>query len=107
MTAFPEGWTFADSNAMDWQQMGPGVEMKMMGAANGKGLAMFRFEPGYVGNVHQHPDSEFTFVLEGEVISQGVKMLEGHGYAVEGGTTHEEFRTEESSCTVVSVFNLS
>jgi quercetin dioxygenase-like cupin family protein len=98
-----EGWTFADSDALDWVERGPGVAVKMLGGADGRVIAMFRFAPGYVGAVHEHTDAEFTYVLDGSVVSNGVLMEAGHSYAVGAGTTHSEFRTE-TGCTVVSVF---
>lgn len=98
-----EGWTFADSSAMPWQEMGPGVAMKLLGGADGRVISLFTFEPGYVGGTHEHTDAEFTYVLEGSIVSNGVLMEAGHSYAVGAGTTHTEFRTD-TGCTVVSVF---
>ena len=98
-----EGWTFADSNAVDWQEMAPGVAMKALGAADGRVLALFRFDPGYVGGTHEHSDAEFSYVLEWSIVSNGVLMEAGHSYAARTGTTHAEFRTE-TGCTLVSVF---
>jgi len=98
-----EGWTFSDEAAIAWQTMGPGVEMKNLGAANGRLIAMFRFEPGYVGGSHDHADAEFTYVLEGDLVSNGVSMGPGHAYAAQAGTSHTEFRSENGA-TLVSVF---
>lgn len=98
-----KGWTFTDSGPMDWQNMGPGVDMKMLGGADGRVIAMFQFEAGYVGDVHEHTDAEFTYVLDGSIVSNGVLMEAGHSYAVGAGTTHSEFRTDTGG-TVVSVF---
>jgi quercetin dioxygenase-like cupin family protein len=103
MTIDTTGWTFADSNAIDWQPIGDKVAMKMLGGAGGTMLAMFRFDAGYVGGTHHHEQAEFTYVLDGSVLSNGVEMHSGHSYAVEAGTDHEEFRTD-SGCTIVSVF---
>jgi mannose-6-phosphate isomerase-like protein (cupin superfamily) len=105
MTDAPAGWTFADSSAVAWQPMGDGIAMKSLGAADGRMIATFQFQPGYVGGVHQHEDAEFTYILEGSLISQGVVMKAGHCYAVEAGTTHDDFHTE-TGCTLVSVFKI-
>lgn len=99
------GWTFTDGNDAPWQEMGPGVEMKSLGVANGRLMAMFRFAPGYVGGAHDHGDAEFTYVLDGELISNGVAMQAGHGYAAEAGTKHTGFESP-SGGTVVSVFQV-
>jgi quercetin dioxygenase-like cupin family protein len=97
------GWTFTDSTALDWMAVGEKVEMKSMGGADGKMIALFRFAPGYVGKTHHHEEPEFSYVLEGDLVSNGVPMSTGHAYAVKAGTTHEEFRSE-AGCTIVSVF---
>jgi len=77
--------------------------MKVLGIADGRMLAMFKFAPGYVGGVHEHTDAEFTYVTDGSIVSNGVLMTSGHAYAVGAGTTHSEFRTDDG-CTVISVF---
>ncbi len=98
-----EGWIFADEAAVEWMELGPGVAMKSLGGANGRMIALFKFDPGYSGATHEHADAEFSYVLEGELISNGVTMAAGHAYAAEAGTTHNEFRTD-SGVTLVSVF---
>lgn len=105
MSDMTEGWTFTDQESLPWLDVGDGIGMKALGQANGRIMAMFRFKAGYVGGVHEHTDAEFTYVLEGEIISNGVTMTAGHAYAAEAGTTHQEFRTD-SGATLVSVFPL-
>jgi quercetin dioxygenase-like cupin family protein len=105
MSDAPAGWTFADSGAMPWQAMGEGVAMKALAAADGKMIATFQFAPGYVGGAHEHGEPEFSYILEGSLISQGVVMTAGHAYAAQAGTTHDDFRTE-TGCTLVSVFRV-
>lgn len=105
MTDAPEGWMFADSGSVPWQPMGEGVSMKMLATAEGKAIATFQFQPGYVGASHHHEEPEFSYILEGSLISQGVLMTAGHAYAVESGTTHDDFRTD-TGCTLVSIFKL-
>jgi len=97
------GWAFADEAAVEWMAMGPGVAMKSLGGANGRMIALFKFDAGYSGAAHDHTDAEFSYVLDGELISNGVTMSAGHAYAAEAGTTHSEFRTD-SGVTLVSVF---
>jgi anti-sigma factor ChrR (cupin superfamily) len=100
-----EGWTFTDSTAMEWQDVGDKIGMKLLAGADGRVIAMFKFDAGYEGGTHEHGDAEFTYILEGEIVSNGVLMKAGHAYGVGAGTTHEEFRTD-TGCTVVSVFPL-
>jgi quercetin dioxygenase-like cupin family protein len=98
------GWTFTDQATVEWQPLGPGIAMKSLGVAGGKIMAMFKFDAGYEGGVHEHTDEpEFTYILEGAMTSNGVLMEAGHAYAAEPGTTHSEFRTDTGG-TVLSVF---
>ena len=103
MSEVPAGWIFADSNVIDWNEMGPGIAMKQLGAANGRMFAMFKFDAGYTGGSHEHGDAEFTYVIDGSIVSNGVLMEAGHAYAAEAGTSHTEFRTD-TGATLVSVF---
>ncbi|MGB3736779.1 MAG: hypothetical protein WA964_17600 [Ilumatobacter sp.] len=97
------GWTFTDGDTVDWNPVGDKVDMKMLAAADGKVIALFRFGAGYVGGTHHHEEPEFSYVLEGDLVSQGVAMSAGHAYGVQAGTDHTEFRSE-GGCTLVSVF---
>ena len=101
----PQGWMFANAETLPWQEMGPDVEMKTLASAGGRLIAMFRFAAGYVGAPHHHGDAEFTYVLEGDLVSNGVPMATGHAYAAEAGTDHTEFRSP-TGATVVSVFQI-
>jgi anti-sigma factor ChrR (cupin superfamily) len=85
--------------------MGEGIAMKALAVADGRMIATYQFQPGYVGGVHRHTEAEFTYVLEGSLISQGVLMTAGHAYAARAGTDHDDFRTE-TGCTLVSVFTV-
>ncbi|MEO1065049.1 MAG: hypothetical protein AAFZ07_26845 [Actinomycetota bacterium] len=105
MAEAPVGWTFADSGELPWQPMGEGIAMKALGVADGRMIATFQFQPGYVGGVHEHAEPEFSYILEGSLISQGVLMRAGSSYAAEAGTRHDDFRTE-TGCTLVSVFKV-
>lgn len=97
------GWTFADGDAVEWATVGEKVELKMLAGADGKAIALFRFAPGYSGGTHHHEEAEFSYVLDGDLVSQGVEMGPGHAYGVQAGTDHTEFRTV-GGCTIVSVF---
>jgi len=101
----PAGWTFTDGGAMDWQPIAEGAGIKVLGIADGKMIATFKFEAGYVGGVHHHEEPEFSYILEGSMVSQGVQMEVGHAYAAQIGTTHDDFHTE-NGCTLVSVFKI-
>jgi hypothetical protein len=68
MTDLTDGWTLADEAAVPWQELGPGAEMKALGAANGRLIALFRFGAGYVGPSHEHADAEFSRSTDGATL---------------------------------------
>jgi quercetin dioxygenase-like cupin family protein len=96
-------WTFSDSSEIEWQPLGPDIEMKMLAAANGQAIGLFRFAPGYQGAAHVHERAEFAYVLEGELMTTGTVLGPGAAYSAASGTTHDEFGTT-TGCTIVSVF---
>ena len=98
-----EGWTFADANRIDWQPLIAGMAMKALGSVGGRAMALFRFEAGYIGDMHVHADAEFVYILEGTAVSEGIRMSAGHAYAAAPGTVHTEFRSE-SGVVLLSVF---
>lgn len=97
------GWMFSNANDIEWQSLADKVAMKMLAAADGKVIALFKFEPGYAGGTHHHEEPEFSYVLEGDLVSNGVAMSPGGAYGAQAGTDHTEFRTD-NGCTLVSVF---
>jgi quercetin dioxygenase-like cupin family protein len=105
MTDTPEGWTFTDTNTMDWQSVSDDVSLKMLGLIGNRAFTLSRFDAGHSGKLHHHENPEFLYVLEGDLVSQGVEMAAGHAYAAAPGTTHDEFRTT-GGCTVLVVFTM-
>ena len=98
------GWAFGNADEMEWQQLSEFVSMKLLGVADGKGIGLFKFAPGYQGGVHQHVDAEFGYVLDGAVIANGVTLAAGQAYAAQTGTEHHEGPCE--GATLLSVFTI-
>ena len=98
------GWAFGNADEMEWQPIGEFVSMKLLGVAEGKGLGLFKFAPGYAGGVHQHLEAEFGYVLDGTVVANGVTLSAGMGYAAQTGTEHHEGPCE--GATILSVFTM-
>ena len=106
MTDTPDGWTFTDTNTMDWQTVSDDVSLKMLGLIGKQAFTLSRFDAGYDGKLHHHDENpEYLYVLEGDLVSQGVEMAAGHAYAAAPGTAHDEFRTT-GGCTVLVVFTM-
>jgi quercetin dioxygenase-like cupin family protein len=98
------GWTFGDANEVEWQAISDKVAMKMLGAADGVGIALFRFAEGYEGGTHHHDLAEFGYVLEGSIVANGVTLAAGQGYAAKAGTDHHQGGTD--GAVILSVFKL-
>ena len=98
------GWVFGDANEMEWQTLTDKISMKMLGVADGVGIAIFKFADGYEGGTHHHELAEFGYVLEGSVIANGTTLGPGQAYAAQAGTDHHEGPCE--GATILSVFKL-
>lgn len=98
------GWAFASADEMEWQTLSATVSMKLLGVADGLGIGLFKFAPGYEGGTHHHELAEFGYVLEGSVVANGVTLSAGHSYAASAGTDHHEGGTD--GAVLLSVFKL-
>ncbi len=98
------GWAFGNAADMDWQTLSDKVAMRMLGVADGVGIALFKFAEGYEGGTHHHALAEFGYVLEGSVVANGVTLTTGEAYAAEAGTDHHEGGTD--GAVILSVFKL-
>lgn len=101
-----DAFAVADTNDAEWIDAAPGVEIKTIGMADGHLFNVSRFAPGFSAPEHTHADSEFGYVLEGSVQSQGELLTTGCGYAAPTGTTHSEFVVGEDGCTMLFVLKL-
>jgi anti-sigma factor ChrR (cupin superfamily) len=83
-----------------------GVEVKNLGKANGRAMQLVRFQPGASFPAHLHKDVEFLFMLEGEVIQNGRKLLAGWSTVAPAGTWDTEF-VSSSGCAFLLIYALS
>jgi len=100
-----KGWTFTNTNEIEWAMAADNTLFKSIGAADGLGFAISDVPAGHCGRKHHHTHAEFTFVLEGSIIANGVLMEAGTGYAAEKGTDHTQFYSEHG-CKFISVFKI-
>jgi hypothetical protein len=68
-----DDFSVGDTSAMEWTEAAVGVDVKLIGAADGRLFTMSRFAPGFSAPLHTHVDTEFGYVVEGSVQSRGVR----------------------------------
>jgi len=72
-------FSFVDAQALPWtpSACADGVHVKNLGKANGRAMQLVRFEPGTVFPTHLHTGPEFIYMLEGEAVQNGQRLLPG------------------------------
>ena len=82
---------------MDWAATGsPGLAMSVL-RENGRGGASFflKFDAGYVGAPHTHPEGEELYVVSGDVTVGGRRLKTGdYLYTPPDGIHHAEAHAE-------------
>ena len=114
MNGQPNGQTHAprfssiDANALPWTQSAcsSGVQIKSLGKANGRAMQLVRFAPGTVFPMHLHTGPEFVYMLEGEAIQNGQRLLPGWVGLAEAGTVDDGFRSD-TGCTFLLIYDLT
>jgi quercetin dioxygenase-like cupin family protein len=77
----------------------------MLAHGDGFFLALVEADAGYRGAPHEHEHTEFLYVLDGRVRTQGEPMGPGDGYVASAGSVHEDFEAEVPS-RYLSIFRL-
>ena len=57
---------FIASDEIEWQQLGSGVERKILGYDDQLMMVLIRFEKGAVGSLHRHVHRQVSYVALGE-----------------------------------------
>lgn len=96
-----------DSADVSWKpsRFARGVDVKMLGKANGRGMQLVRFAPGARFPDHFHTGPEFIYVLEGEAIQDGKLLRAGYAGVAEKGTIDAHF-SSPTGCTFLLVYEL-
>ena len=84
--------------------MAAGVEVKDLGAADGRVMQLVRFPPGTVFPVHKHAGPEFVYVLEGELIQNGQRLARGWVSVSAAGTVDEDVKSEKG-CVFLIIYS--
>jgi quercetin dioxygenase-like cupin family protein len=107
MTFSTDGWSIVRFDDVEWSPWGSGGNARAKILANGDGyfLALVEAEPGYAGDPHEHAHTEFLYVLDGWLRTQGESVAAGGGYVAAAGSTHEQFDAPDGA-TYLSIFKL-
>lgn len=91
-SAIPE-FIFKNAADVPWipSKFAEGVAVKNLGKANGRAMQLVRFNAGAVFPSHIHKDCEFLYILEGEVIQNGVRLTAGSSTAAAAGSVDKTF----------------
>lgn len=97
---------FVLSGEKQWEQLGGGVERKILGSDDHLMMVIVRFEKGAVGSLHHHRHRQVSFVASGkfEVTIDGSKKVlkQGDSFFVAPNLMHGVFAVEAG--TLVDVF---
>ena len=101
-----KGYQFTDSNTTAWRQstFAEGVEVKDLGAADGREMQLVRFAPGTSFPLHDHGGPEFIYLLDGEAYQQGQQLLPGWAAVASTGTTDDKFHSP-TGCLFLTVYS--
>jgi anti-sigma factor ChrR (cupin superfamily) len=97
-----------DAQALPWtpSACASGVQIKNLGKANGRAMQLVRFEAGTVFPMHLHTGPEFIYMLEGEAIQNGQRLLPGCVGIAEAGTVDDRFRSD-TGCVFLLIYDLA
>jgi len=100
------GWSIGAADDVEWVPWGGGgARAKVLASGDGYHVALVDAEPGYRGDPHTHEHAEMLHVLEGEVVTNGVRMGPGDAYVAATGSEHQSFATE-TGATYLSIFKI-
>jgi quercetin dioxygenase-like cupin family protein len=102
-----DGWSIGRFDDVEWSPWGSGGNARAKVLANGDGyfVALVEAEPGYRGEPHEHAHTEFLFMVEGSLLTQGQTMTKGDAYVAAAGSVHEQFEAPDGA-TYLSTFKL-
>lgn len=100
------GYSFTNANALPWRPstFADGVSVKDLGAANGRAMQLVRFAPGTAFPLHTHAGPEFVYLLEGEALQQGQRLLPGWASVGAAGTVDTAFHSP-GGCLFLTVYS--
>ena len=99
------GYHFTDTVSLPWRpsMVVDGVEVKDLGTANGRVMALIRCRPETTFPTHRHGGPEFLSLLEGEAIQHGQRLRPGWAGVAAAGTIDADLHSE-TGCVFLSIY---
>lgn len=96
-----------NADTISWQksEMAEGVEVKKLGAANGRTMELYRFPPDTSYPDHYHEGPEFVYLVEGSARHDGKWLEAGWASTAETGTLDKDFLSGERGCVLLTVYS--
>lgn len=97
------GFSFVRSQDVSWQELAPGLSMKVLfhDAAGARTTMLLRLAPGGTLIGHRHPQVEEFYVLEGSCLCAGEFLQVGDYHRAEAGTVHPVTSSEQGCLALV------
>lgn len=97
------GFTFVRSKGLAWQELAPGLSMKMLfhDAVAARTTMLLRLAPGGTLIGHRHPQVEELYVLEGSCHCAGEFLQVGDYHRAEAGTVHPVTSSEQGCLALI------
>lgn len=97
------GFTFVRSKGLPWQELAPGLSMKVLfhDAAAARTTMLLRLAPGGTLIGHRHPQVEELYVLEGSCLCAGEFLQVGDYHRAEAGTVHPVTSSEQGCLALI------
>jgi quercetin dioxygenase-like cupin family protein len=97
---------FIDAAMTEWEDLGSGVQRKILGFDEQLMMTRVKFEKGAVGAVHSHPHTQVAYIEHGsfevQVGSEKKRLKQGDCYFIPSGIEHGVVALEDS--ILVDVF---
>ena len=107
MTDQLRGWHIRHAPEEPWIPWGASgdARAKLLGEGDGYVVALVEASAGYVGGAHEHPHTEFLYVVDGHLRCQGRRLSSGSACIASAGSVHDDFEAL-SDATFLSIFKL-
>jgi quercetin dioxygenase-like cupin family protein len=102
-----EGWSLGRVDAVEWSPWGStgDARAKILADGDGYDVSLVEAEPGYSGDAHAHAFTEFLFVVDGALQTQGETLSEGSASVAAAGSMQEQFAAPDDA-TYLSIVKL-